>query len=168
VITPSKSVGSFSALGTRKFVTEFQNHLGFLIRSPSARKLIHEAIPSTGKRLVIRESPYVSMATPTSPDAGNLNPDGTRGPGSSVTISFDLDPKSAFKVGDESDTITLAMALGHELAHAWYYMSGTAERGPGGRENQAVGLGRYASADFSENRFRGEVGAQPRLTYQQK
>jgi len=66
------------------------------------------------------------------------------------------------------------VALFHELAHAYYNAMGgqmgieeSSDQNAGGRlfELQAVGLQPFQDRDFSENKFRSELGVNPRLRY---
>src|SRR5262249_12347529 len=106
-----KSRGSITVVGGPEFLSQYQAALTLLRRSPSAHKMITDAVPSTGEPLDIKESPGEYTTTdPRSSEAGRLNPDGTPGPGSNVTIRFNSGP-IGFRAPGGSEEIVVAMKL---------------------------------------------------------
>jgi type VI secretion system secreted protein VgrG len=99
----------------------------------------------------------------------NRRPDGTPGPGSDATVSFNPDRK-VVPPGDEPwMTRDPAIGLGHELIHAHHYNTGTRETGSSdytgadgkiyntkNEEQRTAGVGPHRHSPMTENQLRKE------------
>jgi hypothetical protein len=93
------------------------------------------------------------------------------GPGCGVIIAYDPDLQNA---GAGAGARPPAVALAHELTHAYYYARGTqmgtedsSSELSGGRlfELMAVGMAPFTAGPYSENRMRAASGVGPRTQY---
>src|SRR4029453_9468480 len=120
-----------------------------------------EAIVNTGKTLTLNQASDLSGISDTQFDLiddAQESPSGTPGRGSNASIRYNLGRWGQYDGSEPWMKRPPAISLGHELVHAWRGMSGTLARKVGARESQAIGLGEFANAPFSENRFREQLG----------
>ena len=143
--------------GTDAFRTSVLTDLAWLMTVDVGRELL-AAIAMTGKTLKI-EATGGGNSTSYEPDADSWeNADGTPGAGSNVTVSYNTEEWNPYGGDDDWMRRPPAIGLAHELVHAWTGMTGTRARGETEgvrrRELQATGLGEFAPARMTENRFR--------------
>src|SRR5262249_11374483 len=140
----------------------------WLMTSSIGRELI-DAMVITGKNLTIQETAG-GNSTSYNPDADSWeNTDGTPGRGADITINYNTVEQNPYGGAEPWMTRPPAIGLAHEMIHGWTGMIGTRARGTTGgvnrRELQATGLGAYANAIFTENRFRAAFGLPLRPRY---
>jgi hypothetical protein len=138
----SRPGSSLQIQGTPGFVAQTERALDVL-RSTAPGRAMLEEIDRSGRRVVIRMSTERDgSAVGRNEDDGYLRPDGTRGPGTDVTVFWD--PTYAGPDEPGGETFPPYTVLAHELVHAFNMVTGTmadSERGPvPAEENQAVGL----------------------------
>lgn len=142
--------------------------LAWLMTQPVGMEMI-EAMVATGKTLTISETGS-GNTTGYDPDADSWpKADGTPGNGSNCRIAYNPGQWNPYGGAEAWMTRPPAIGLAHEMVHAWTGMTGTRAAGLTGgvknRELQATGLGAYANAIYTENRFRVAFGLPERPRY---
>ncbi len=164
----------FILSGDQPFKSAVLMDLAWLMTSGVGMELI-EAIVATGKTLTIL-STTGGNTTAYIPDADSYeipSPTGegppAPGPGANVVIEYNTSVWNPYGDVEVWMTRPPAIGLAHEMVHAWTGMSGIRAVGETGgvrrRELQATGLGEFANAVLSENRFRAAFGLPPRPRY---
>jgi hypothetical protein len=86
-----------------------------------------------------------------------------------VTVKYNTKNWDPYGGGEDWQTRPPAIGMAHEFVHAWADMTGTTPPKGAGKvpeyEKQAVGLGDYEKALFSENKFRAAFGLPLRPRY---
>jgi Effector protein/Domain of unknown function (DUF4157) len=155
--------------GTAAFKVKVYVDLGWLMTSGPGQELINQLTARTFT-LTINETTG-GNETSYDPDADSWErPDGTPGPGANITVGYNTVETNPYGGTDAWMTRPPAIGLAHEMVHAWTGIYGTRARGNDAagvrrRENQATGLGEWANARLSENRFRAAFGLPLRPTY---
>jgi hypothetical protein len=156
--------GVIVVFGTDEFKGAVSSAQARLFGSKCARDL-QDAILKTGKRLAVVEGANNETNFYDLFDA-HVTTSGTPGPGSNTTIKYN--PHQA-QLGEGPEEWRTAgqpwISLGHEMIHAWQGMSGRIPQGHYMPENQIVGLGKYSSEAYTENRMRSELGLPLRTVY---
>jgi hypothetical protein len=143
--------------------------LAWLMTQSAGQELINDIVAS-GKQLTIKKTDEGNMAPPDSWDGVFLNEDGSPGAGNDVTIHYNPVNWNPYGGAEEWMTRPPAIALAHEMIHAWTAMTGTMARDDPHAavrplEEQATGLGAYEDALHTENRFRRAFGLPLRPEY---
>ena len=157
-----------SIVGTAAFKASALSDVAWLCSQGVGISLV-EAIVGTGKNLTIQATGG-GNTTSYNPDADSWpKADGTPGSGCNVTINYNTTEVNPYGGAEVWMTRPPAIGLAHEMVHAWTGMNGTRAPGETGgvrnRELQATGLGAYADAVISENRFRAAFGLPERPRY---
>ena len=156
--------------GSPEFQLQTMIALAKLAQTPSGLALL-EQLDASPNTTTIRETADGNAAGPGSMADANRRPDGTPGPGTDATVSFNPN-RTVVPPGDEPwMTRDPAIGLGHELIHASHYTTGTREPGTSdytgldgntyntkNEEQRTVGLGPYQNEPISENTLRREFG----------
>jgi len=147
--------------------------LAWLMTVSAGRDLIEEIV-ATGKNLTIKSTSGGNSASYV-PDGDSFEilPEGegplTAGAGANVTIEYNTQEWNPYGGEEVWMNRPPAIGLSHEMVHAWTGMKGIRARGETAgvrrRELQATGLGEFAEAVHSENRFRAAFGLPPRPRY---
>jgi hypothetical protein len=165
--------GKIAVTGTNSFKMQVYLDLGWLMTSGAGQELVQD-LQSASHSVTITEETSGGNATGYSPDEDSfelpMSPP-TAGPGANVTISYN--PSILF-IGSGTQPWhhrPPAIGLAHEMVHAWTGVNGMRARlvdpatGTNRRELQATGLGEFAQARLTENRFRAEFGLPTRPVY---
>lgn len=165
--------------GDEDFKKKVLADLKAIYDTPTGKKLL-QSIADSGKTVTIKKTAGGNSEDATNFDDGLLKADGTKGPGSDSTVSFNPDKKT---IGDGSEdwmTRPTSVGLAHELIHAAHDANGTTEydysnpgKKPQNYEKQAVGLddtknGKnvdYSGNDYTENKIREDMGEPKRTHY---
>ena len=130
--------------------------LAWLQTQPVGAELIAAILKKTDHVAYILESPLNRTVYE--------DPAGASDPAKGSNARIDYDP--ALEVlGDGAQAWMHrppAIGLAHELVHAWTGMNGTRAPDDAASERQAEGVGEFAGAIFTENRFRAAFGLPPR------
>jgi type VI secretion system secreted protein VgrG len=156
--------------GTAAFKTSVMLDLGWLMTSSVGQDLVREIQESA--HTVKIEQAGGGNATSYSPNRDSyerpISPP-QAGPGADAIVSYN--PSILF-IKDGSlawHHRPPAIGLAHEMVHAWTGVYGMRAlydtAGVNRRELQATGLGEFAEARISENRFRAEFGLPERPVY---
>ncbi len=154
--------------GTPVFKAGVLADLAWLMTQPIGMEMIN-AMVATGKTLTISETSS-GNTTGYDPDADSWpKADGTAGNGANTRIAYNPGVWNPYGGTDAWMSRPPAIGLAHEMVHAWTGMTGTRAAGLTGgvknRELQATGLGAYATAIYTENRFRAAFGLPERPRY---
>ncbi|MBR0801239.1 hypothetical protein JQ615_38395 [Bradyrhizobium jicamae] len=162
------ALGVTNVFGTDEFKEAVRSAQEKLWRSKCASDL-RDAILKTGKRLTIIEQDPTNLRNTTDfsyPADRFATESGTPGRGTNTTIHY---RPHQVKIGEGSEGWRTDgqpwISLAHEMIHAWMAMSGRTPRGKYEPEDETVGLGKYASEPYTENRIRSELGLQQRTIY---
>lgn len=144
------------------FAAKVKLDLAWLQTQPLGADLI-DAIGRTGKQLFIQWYPGKNATGPPVRPEGEeeksfIGEDGRPGPGTNAKIKYNPDRLEIHDGTEPWMRRPPAIGLAHELVHAWTMMTGTRRRTEAERERQATGLGEFADAEFTENRFRDAFG----------
>lgn len=154
--------------GDEAFKLAVNMDLAWLMTQSVGQELV-DAIVGSGKKLKIEATTGGNETAYEPNDDSYERPDGSPGPGADVTIGYNTQEWNPYG-GDEPWMIRPpAIGLAHEMVHAWSGMTGVRALGETDgvrrRELQATGLGEFANAAFSENRFRAAFGMPLRPEY---
>jgi NleD-like pathogen effector protein (putative zinc metallopeptidase) len=154
--------------GSDAFKSAVLLDLAWLLTQSVGQELV-ESIVGTGRTLTLKASGGGNTTAYASNDDSYEREDGTPGPGSDTTVSYDIGEWNPYGGTEAWMRRPPAIGLAHEMVHAWTGMSGTRARGStdgvNRRELQATGLGEFSGAALTENRFRAAFGLQPRPRY---
>jgi NleD-like pathogen effector protein (putative zinc metallopeptidase) len=155
-------------VGTSALKASVLSDLAWLCSQSVGVELV-EAIVASGKNLTIQATGG-GNTTSYNPDADSWpKADGSPGAGANATISYNTAELNPYGGTEVWMTRPPAIGLAHEMVHAWTAMIGTRAPGETGgvrnRELQATGLGAYAGAVYTENRFRAAFGLPERPRY---
>jgi type VI secretion system secreted protein VgrG len=167
----SNNASNLIVTGTDAFKTSVMLDLGWLMTSGVGQDLVQE-IQDSAHTVTIEEGGG-GNATSYNPDADSyerpVSPP-EAGPGANVTITYN--PNILFIKDGTLDWHHRPPAIGlaHEVVHAWTGVYGTRalgtdDAGVKRRELQATGLGEFADARITENRFRAAFGLPLRPVY---
>ena len=164
---PGYVQGWIGPAGDADFNQKVFRHIEILKKAPSFQKM-WGVILKTGYRVTILPGLY-NTASPQIPEDSFLLDDGvTPGRGCSDKITYNSASEGiGLEKGNQPWRRAGApyIALGHELVHCWMDTTGVSLKRPGQKERKATGLPPFADADFSENRFRLELGLPLRDLY---
>jgi hypothetical protein len=162
--------GWIGPTGDGAFNQKVLSHIETLKKSPSFQKM-WGVILKTGHRVTIlpAEPGGSNYTTDQFQNDSFLLDDGiTPGRGCDVIVRYNPDSEGmALQKGNQPWRRAGApyISLGHELVHCWMSTTGVAPRSIGQRESRATGLPPFADVEFSENRFRRELGLPLRDVY---
>ena len=159
------------AFGSPKFYIATYLDLGWLMTTGVGQDLIEEIQNSPHQVTIEETTSYPS--TQYSPDADSWEIPGsppTPGPGSDVIVLYNPNFRLPNNGPQDWRSMPPAIALAHEMVHAWTGVHGTRAVGNDAagvkrRELQAVGIGEFSNARLSENRFRAAFGLPLRPVY---
>ena len=159
------------AFGSPKFYIATYLDLGWLMTTGVGQDLIEEIQNSSHQVTIEETTSYPS--TQYSPDADSWEIPGsppTPGPGSDVIVLYNPNFRLPNNGPQDWRSMPPAIALAHEMVHAWTGVHGTRAVGNDAagvkrRELQAVGIGEFSNARLSENRFRAAFGLPLRPVY---
>jgi hypothetical protein len=154
--------------GTDTFKSAVMLDLAWLLTQSVGHELV-ESIVRTGKTITLKESGGGNTTAYASNADSYERADGTPGPGSNTTVSYNTGEWNPYGGTDAWMRRPPAIGLAHEMVHAWTGMNGTRALGETAgvnrRELQATGLGEFSSAALTENRFRAAFGLPLRPRY---
>lgn len=167
----SNNTSNLIVTGTDDFKAGVMLDLGWLMTSGVGQELVQE-IQDAAHTVTIQVGGG-GNATSYNPDADSyerpVSPP-EAGPGANVTVTYN--PNTLFIKSGTLDWHHRPPAIGlaHEMVHAWTGVYGTRALGTDAagvrrRELQATGLGEYADARMTENRFREAFGLPRRPVY---
>lgn len=158
--------------GPADFKAKVLGDFSWLLTQDAGQQLL-DAIMASGKSLAIVDAGSAGNVTAALGKVADADrrPDGRPGPGCDAKMGYNPTEVNPFG-GDEAwMTRPPAIGLAHELIHAWTIMTGNAATGTateagaeGGvhdvakAEQQAIGLGDFSGATFTENKFRAAFG----------
>jgi hypothetical protein len=173
-------ISKIQILGDNDFKREVLLDLGWLMTSGPGQDLVN-SITARSFTLTIKKGDNgtgynpdadswerVDDGTPSTSGTGTMSKT-IPGPGANTTISYDPHndrtvPPPPDKPDEAWMTRPPAIGLAHEMVHAWSGIYGMRAKGYDAsgwmprKESQAIGLGEWERAAFTENRFRAAFG----------
>lgn len=161
--------------GDAAFQARVQSDLDALRSLPAGRELLL-AMDNSGHSVTIQPSADGTNSAVPGDEVNNLvRPDGTPGPGTSATVSYNPERTALGGGTDEWRTRPPLVGFFHEMVHAYTFVTGTEVPGATDRELAAVGLphdhdNNAATAPqppshTNENRLRQQLGLPERTSY---